>query len=89
MTKSFPGLERTACASHRNMQRHLCVGVCPRRDERILQAESPQVFQAYCITDETPQALFFIRPDGYIAYRSKGLATEGLERVLSQVFLHL
>jgi 2-polyprenyl-6-methoxyphenol hydroxylase-like FAD-dependent oxidoreductase len=56
------------------------------RDERILQAESTQVFQAYCITDETPQALFFIRPDGYIAYRTDSLEVKGLGEFMRQRF---
>jgi hypothetical protein len=48
------------------------------RDKRILQAESTQVFQAYCITEKTPRALYLIRPDGYIAYRTDSLDVEGL-----------
>ena len=42
------------------------------------------MFQAYCITEETPQALFFIRPDGYIAYRTDSLDVEGLGEFIRQ-----
>jgi 2-polyprenyl-6-methoxyphenol hydroxylase-like FAD-dependent oxidoreductase len=63
-----------------DLQTHIIAHSLVGRDERILQGESPQVFQAYCLTDETPQALFFIRPDGYIAYRTDSLDVEGLER---------
>jgi hypothetical protein len=34
------------------------------RDPRLIRVESSQVFQAYGITHEHPQALFLIRPDG-------------------------
>jgi 2-polyprenyl-6-methoxyphenol hydroxylase-like FAD-dependent oxidoreductase len=60
------------------LETHIIAHSLMGRDERILQAESPQVFQAYCLTDETPQALFFIRPDGYIAYRTDSLDVESL-----------
>jgi hypothetical protein len=43
------------------------------RDPRIIQAESDQVFAAYGLTRDTPQAIFLIRPDGHIAYRRPDL----------------
>ena len=43
------------------------------RDPRIIQAESDQVFDAYGLTRDTPQAIFLIRPDGHIAYRRPDL----------------
>jgi hypothetical protein len=68
------------------LESHIIAHSLIGRDERILQAESTQVFQAYCITDETPQALFFIRPDGYIAYRTDSLDVEGLAEFIRQRF---
>ena len=68
------------------LETHIIAHSLIGRDERILQAESPQVFQAYGITDETPQALFFIRPDGYIAYRTDSLDVEGLGEFIRQRF---
>jgi hypothetical protein len=41
------------------------------RDERLMQAESPEVFANYRLDSAgAGQALFLVRPDGYIAYRS-------------------
>ena len=53
------------------------------RDERIIQAESNQVFEAYGLSVETPQALYFIRPDGYVAYRSDRLELESLKKFIA------
>ena len=68
------------------LETHIVAHSLIGRDERILQAESPQVFQAYGLTAETPQALFFIRPDGYIAYRTDSLDVEGLGEFIRQRF---
>ncbi|HEY4232322.1 MAG TPA: FAD-dependent monooxygenase [Lacipirellulaceae bacterium] len=56
------------------------------RDPRLLQAESDQVFDAYGLTHETPQALFLIRPDGHIAYRRPDLDVAGLKNFLRERF---
>jgi 2-polyprenyl-6-methoxyphenol hydroxylase-like FAD-dependent oxidoreductase len=74
---SSPGIE---------LETHIIAHSLIGRDERILQPESPQVFQAYGLTDEIPQALFFIRPDGYIAYRTDSLDVEGLREFIRQRF---
>jgi 2-polyprenyl-6-methoxyphenol hydroxylase-like FAD-dependent oxidoreductase len=68
------------------LQTHIIAHSLIGRDKRISQAESPQVFQAYCLTDDIPQALFFIRPDGYIAYRTDSLDVEGLGEFIRQRF---
>jgi hypothetical protein len=56
------------------------------RDPRIIQAESNQVFQTYGLSDETPQGLFLVRPDGYIAYRSDRLDVTGLKAFIRERF---
>lgn len=40
------------------------------RDPRIIQVESSDVFERYGLNYKVPQAIYLIRPDGYIAYRS-------------------
>lgn len=56
------------------------------RNKRIICAESSQIFNIYCLTPTVPQAIFFIRPDGYIAYRSDGLDVTGLKMFISERF---
>jgi hypothetical protein len=56
------------------------------RDPRIIQAESDQVFAAYGLTRDTPQAIFLIRPDGHIAYRRPDLNITGLKNFLRERF---
>jgi hypothetical protein len=67
---------------HRHIIAHSLVG----RDGRLFQAESNQVFQAYCLTEETPRGLFLIRPDGYIAFRADRLDVEALKAFIQQRF---
>jgi hypothetical protein len=55
------------------LKTHLISHSLMGRDPRLIRVESSQVFQAYGITHEHPQALFLIRPDGYIAFRTSFL----------------
>jgi 2-polyprenyl-6-methoxyphenol hydroxylase-like FAD-dependent oxidoreductase len=55
------------------LETHIVAHSLLGRDARIVQAESNQVFEAYGLSAETPRALYFIRPDGYVAFRSDGL----------------
>lgn len=54
------------------------------RDPRLHRTESSQIFDAYGLGEETPQALFLVRPDGHIAYRSRSLNLAGLSRFLRE-----
>jgi len=63
--------------------RHIVCHSLIGRDPRIHRCECSQIFQAYGLDDENPQALFLIRPDGYIAYRSLQLHLSGLRRFLT------
>jgi 2-polyprenyl-6-methoxyphenol hydroxylase-like FAD-dependent oxidoreductase len=55
------------------LETHIVAHSLLGRDARIVQAESNQAFEAYGVSAETPRALYFIRPDGYVAFRSNGL----------------
>ncbi len=48
---------------------HLVGRVACRRDTRVVFVESPQLFEHYGLTDDGAQALYVIRPDGYVAWR--------------------
>jgi hypothetical protein len=43
------------------------------------------VFEAYGLSAETAQALYFIRPDGYVAYRCDRLDFSGLEAFIAKL----
>ena len=65
---------------------HLIARSLIGRDARFLQAESPEVFVAYGLSRRVPQALFLVRPDGYVAYRAVGLAVEEVQRFVRERF---
>jgi 2-polyprenyl-6-methoxyphenol hydroxylase-like FAD-dependent oxidoreductase len=69
-----------------DLETHIIAHSLVGRDERICQAESNQAFEAYGLTDATPRGLFFIRPDGYIAYRSDGFNVKALQEFIQQRF---
>jgi hypothetical protein len=56
------------------------------RDARVIQAEASQVFQAYGLDGDTAQALYLIRPDGYIAWRTDGLDVDACRAFLDRSF---
>jgi 2-polyprenyl-6-methoxyphenol hydroxylase-like FAD-dependent oxidoreductase len=47
-------------------------------NEKIIQAESNQIFEHYGLSNSHPHGLFLIRPDGYIAYRSDEINVKNL-----------
>ena len=51
-------------------------------EERILRAESVEIFTVYGVNHETPQVLYLVRPDGYIAWRSDRFDLPGLTEFL-------
>ncbi len=67
------------------LETHIVTHSLMGRDQRIVQAESNQVFEAYGLSADTPQALYLIRPDGYIAYRSDGLDLKGLKEFIASL----
>jgi hypothetical protein len=74
-------------SSGTNLETHVVAHSLLGRDERIHQAESTQVFEAYRLTNETPQALFLIRPDGYIAFRINRLEVHAAAEFLDRLCL--
>jgi 2-polyprenyl-6-methoxyphenol hydroxylase-like FAD-dependent oxidoreductase len=56
-----------------DVESHLVARSLIGRDPRLLQAESPEVFAVYGLGRRVPQALFLVRPDGYLAYRAADL----------------
>lgn len=68
------------------LETHVIAGSLVGRDGRIVRAESNQVFDAYGLTRETNQALYLVRPDGYIAYRSDRLDVSGLKEFIRTRF---
>ena len=55
------------------------------RDSRIVRVECSQIFHAYGVTHEIPQAMFLIRPDGHIAYRADHLDFDALRQYLKRL----
>ncbi len=64
---------------------HIIANSLLGQDERIIRAESNIVFANYKLGQSIEQALFLIRPDGYIAYRSDHLDFEKLRLFLSKI----
>jgi hypothetical protein len=75
-------LGEVAQAARFGIEVHLVANSLVGRDPRILRAESGEVFRTYGLGDDVPQALFLIRPDGYIAYRADGMNFAGLTAFL-------
>lgn len=56
------------------------------RGKGLVQAETGAVFGAYGIDHATPQGLYLIRPDGHVAWRSRGFDWAGCEAFLGERF---
>ncbi len=54
--------------------------------ERISRAETVEAFTVYGVDQETPQALYLVRPDGYVAWRADGFDLSGLADFLRTRF---
>ncbi len=65
---------------------HLVAHSLVGRDERLVQAESARVFDAYGIGPGTPRGLYLIRPDGYVAWRTDSLDVTACRRFVERVF---
>jgi 2-polyprenyl-6-methoxyphenol hydroxylase-like FAD-dependent oxidoreductase len=67
-----------------NIKIHVIAQSLMGRDKHIIRAESSQVFEVYGLTRNKPQALFLIRPDGYIAFESDHFDFEELRRFIQR-----
>ena len=67
-----------------NLQIHIIAQMLMGRDERLIRAEAMQVFDVYGLTNKSSQALFLIRPDGYIAYQSTQLNITELKTFINR-----
>lgn len=68
------------------LQTHFMTQSLMGRDPRIIRVESSQVFAAYGLSEDMPQAIFLIRPDGYIAYASGAMNVAGLKQFIQTRF---
>jgi hypothetical protein len=56
-----------------DLHTHMVAKTLIGQDPRLLRAEESGAFDEYGLTRETPQGLFLVRPDGYVAFRSDRL----------------
>ncbi|WP_267425721.1 FAD-dependent monooxygenase [Methylobacterium sp. GC_Met_2] len=55
------------------------------RDGRSVAATSPDAFDRYGLRERDGQAIYVIRPDGYVAWRGEGLDVAGCGRFLERL----
>lgn len=67
-----------------NLTTHLVARVASRRDDRVEYVDSAQVLTRYGLTQPHSQALFVIRPDGYIAWRADHLDYDACRQFLGR-----
>lgn len=63
---------------------HLVARNAVGRDGRSVAAISPDAFDRYGLRERDGQAIYVIRPDGYVAWRSDGLDIAGCRRFLER-----
>ena len=66
------------------LQTHLVAHSLVGRDPRLVQAENGAVFRAYGLEAGRRQALYLIRPDGYVAWRTPSLDIMALRRFVAE-----
>jgi 2-polyprenyl-6-methoxyphenol hydroxylase-like FAD-dependent oxidoreductase len=69
-----------------NVGTHLVAHSLIGRDPRLVQAENGAVFTAYGLEAARKQALYLIRPDGYVAWRAPKLDFAGLRAFVTGRF---
>lgn len=65
---------------------HLVAHSFVGRDPRLVQPETGSVFTAYGLTGDVMQALYLVRPDGYVAWRAPGLDFAACRRSVAGLF---
>lgn len=66
---------------------HLVTRLAVGRDPRIVTASNAEVFDNYGLKKQDEQAMFVIRPDGYVAWRGDGLDIADCSRFLRRFSL--
>lgn len=66
---------------------HLVTRQAHGRDPRAVFVESADVFEAYGLRKQDAQAVFVVRPDGYVMWGSNGLNIKGCQAFLSRLGL--
>ncbi|MEV6630341.1 FAD-dependent monooxygenase [Actinoplanes sp. NPDC051470] len=64
---------------------HIVARVACRADERVELVDAVQVFDAYGLRTGTAQALYVIRPDGYVAWRCDELDVDACRAFLARI----
>lgn len=75
------GLQSAQCATH------LVARLVKGTDQRVTLATMPEAFNVYGLPAHDGQAIYLIRPDGYIAWRANWLDVQGCWRFLSRFML--
>jgi hypothetical protein len=65
---------------------HLVARSLIGRDPRIVQAEMPQIFDAYGLGPNRAGGIYLIRPDGHVAWRTDSLDIEACRRFIAERF---
>ena len=63
---------------------HLVARVPVGRDPHVVFVERADVFDAYGLKEADSQAIYLVRPDGYVAWRGDGLDVEGCRHFLAR-----
>jgi 2-polyprenyl-6-methoxyphenol hydroxylase-like FAD-dependent oxidoreductase len=63
---------------------HLVTRLAVGRDPRLAFVSDSEVFDTYGLRDRDAQAIYLIRPDGYVAWRCEGLDIAACRRFLSR-----
>lgn len=71
------------------VEAHLVTRLTWGQDEQVVTATAAEVFDAYGLKARDAQAIYVIRPDGYIAWRGDGLDIEGCRRFLARFGLQV
>ena len=69
-----------------DLQTHLVARSLIGRDPRIVQAETPQIFEAYGLDHHVTGAIYLIRPDGHVAWRAHRLDVDACRRFVEERF---
>ena len=79
-------LDELARGSGLDLGAHLIVTSQIGRHSAIIQVENAAVLAAYGLSNAVPQALYLVRPDGYVAWRAPSFDPAGCARFIADRF---